>query len=133
MPASEQFCRFVLEQLGALARVEARRMFGGRGLYCAGVFFGLIARNDTLYFRTGESNVADYDARGMPAFRPFPDRPHVGGRYREVPPEVLEDAELLLEWARRAMAAGSPIKARAPGAPRRRSASKSRRRTPGID
>jgi DNA transformation protein len=108
MQTSDELCRFVLEQLAALGNVEARRMFGGRGLYCNGVFFGLIARDDVLYLRAAAGNVADYDARGMPAFRPFPDRPQVGGRYREVPPDVLEEAELLIEWARRALdAAGA--------------------------
>jgi TfoX/Sxy family transcriptional regulator of competence genes len=31
-------------------------MFGGVGLFVDGLMFGLIGRNDTLFFKTDESN-----------------------------------------------------------------------------
>jgi DNA transformation protein and related proteins len=102
MAVTPDFCRYVLEQLDGLGRVKSRRMFGALGLYCDGTFFGLIA-SDVLYFRVGDSNRGDYEARRMGRFRPYRDRPHLSMNYCEVPGDVLEDAEECILWARRSV------------------------------
>ena len=114
MPVSSDYLAYVLEQLAGLAGLSARRMFGGVGLYCEELFFGLID-NDTLYLRVNDDNRADYTARGMSAFRPYADRPELSMSYYEAPADVLEDAAQLVSWARRsvavAMAAAKPARA----------------------
>ena len=102
MPTNSGYVSYVLEQLSALGQVSARRMFGGVGLYHGGLFFGLLA-NDTLYFKVGDSNRADYESRGMGRFRPYRDRPELSMTYYEVPADVLEDSEELTGWARRSV------------------------------
>lgn len=122
MAITDEFLLYVLEQLGALGAVAARRMFGAVGLYCDGVFFGLIA-GDVLYFKVGDSNRGDYAARGMSRFRPYRDRPHLSMNYYEVPADVLEEPEECALWARRSLnIVNSPRKGRARGSnkPRRR-------------
>jgi DNA transformation protein len=99
---SADYLAYVLDQLAELGGVRSRRMFGGAGLYRDELFFGLIA-DDTLYLRADDSNRADYTARAARAFRPYPDRPEVSMRYYEVPADVLEDRDELVEWARRAV------------------------------
>jgi DNA transformation protein len=111
MPVSPQFREYVLEQLAALGRLRANRMFGGVGLYGDEVFFGLID-DDTLYFKTGESNVAAYRDRGMPRFMPFPERNPQTLGYHQVPADVIEDAETLVEWARAAVRVAAAAKKR---------------------
>jgi len=124
MAVSAEFCRYVLEQLHSLGRVDSRRMFGAVGLYCDGGFFGLIAA-DVLYFRVGDANRRDYEARGMSRFRPFRDRPQLSLRYYEVPADVLEDAEECAAWAQRSLiVAHSQMN----GRPRRAARSKRRAR-----
>jgi len=119
LPVSSDYLAYVLEQLAGLAGLSARRMFGGVGLYCEELFFGLID-NDTLYLRVNDDNRADYTARGMSAFRPYADRPELSMSYYEAPADVLEDAAQLVSWARRSVAvaagklAGKPA-ARRPG------------------
>jgi len=83
LKVSDAFKRFVLDQLEELGDVTPRSMFGGVGLYHAGVFFGLLAR-DTLYLKIDDSSRPDYEAAGMAAFRPYRGR---GGtmRYAQVP------------------------------------------------
>jgi DNA transformation protein len=98
-----QYLEFVLEQLAALGSLRWRRMFGGIGLYSADLFFGLID-DDTLFFKTNESNAAEYQSRNMPRFMPPTDRPIGPFGYHQVPADVIEDAEILAEWARRAVA-----------------------------
>jgi DNA transformation protein len=101
MAVSRDFINYVLEQLAALEGLSTRRMFGAVGLYGEGAFFGLIS-SDVLYFKVGESNRADFEARGMGQFRPYKNRPKVALSFSEVPADVLEDAEECARWARRA-------------------------------
>ena len=109
MAVSSDYLQYVLEQLGGLAHVTSRRMFGGIGLYCDDVFFGLIS-DDTLFFKVDDSNRPDYAARGMAPFRPFRDRPDQSMSYFEVPADALEDRDELTMWARKSLAAAATKK-----------------------
>ena len=73
------------------------------GLYSGGLFFGLID-DDTLFFKTGASNYAEYQARNMPRFMPPANRPLGPLGYHQVPADIIEDAESLVSWARKAVA-----------------------------
>jgi DNA transformation protein len=107
---SAPFKSFVLDQLEDLEDVTSRAMFGGVGLYCRGVFFGIIAR-DVLYLKADDTNRRDYEKRGMPAFTPYPDRRGTTNAertgtmgYYAVPVDVLESAADLAEWAKKSVA-----------------------------
>jgi DNA transformation protein and related proteins len=103
MPISASFRSFVIDQLDGLGEVTSKAMFGGVGLYCGDLFFGLIAR-DALYLKVDDDNRPDYQRAGMKPFRPFADRPGTMGYY-EVPTDILESASDLTEWARRSVRA----------------------------
>jgi DNA transformation protein len=103
MAVQPQFLAYVLEQLDSLGHLSSRRMFGAVGLYSGELFFGLID-DDTLFFKSDESNSADYTARNMPRFMPFPERPEAVMAYYQVPADIIEDAELLVAWARKSVA-----------------------------
>jgi len=122
MPVSNDFLAYVIDQLAGLAPVRSRRMFGGVGLYADDVFFGLID-NDTLYLKVDDSNRADYLARGCTPFRPFPDEPTYSMSYFQAPADVLEEPEVLVQWARKSVAAGG-AGARKQASRRKRSAGK---------
>jgi TfoX/Sxy family transcriptional regulator of competence genes len=49
-PADDSFAAFVIDQLRGPGAVEARSMFGGKGLYWKDQMFGLIDES-RLYFR----------------------------------------------------------------------------------
>lgn len=117
MTTSDSFLTFVLEQLAGLGRVRSRRMFGGTGLYCDDLFFALID-DDTLYLKVDDSTREEYVARGLRPFRPFADKPEFSMRYYQAPVEALEDAEVLVDWARKAVRAAEA--ARKPSAPGKR-------------
>lgn len=109
MAVGAAFLQYILEQLERTGRVTSRRMFGGVGLYCDDVFFGLID-DDTLYFKVNDTTRADYEARGSKPFKPYADRPEVSMSYYTVPADILDDAEEFVAWARGsvAIAAASP-------------------------
>ena len=118
MAVSPEFRAYVLDLLGPLGRVGARSMFGGAGLYLDGTMFGLMTRRDVLYFRTDADNRGDFEAAGMGPFVPFED-----GRmtmpYHEAPAHVMEDAEEMCAWARRAWEAARRARDRDKSTPRR--------------
>ena len=122
LKVSDGFRSFVLDQLEELGNVTPRSMFGGVGLYHAGVFFGLLAR-DTLYLKVDASTLSDYERAGMKPFKPYPGRQTGTMRYYSVPLEILESPIDLAAWARKAIAvaARSPASTRPPA--RRSSAS----------
>jgi DNA transformation protein len=102
MPVSDEYLMYVVEQLTCVGHVHPRRMFGGAGLYCDGLFFGLVA-DDVLYFKVDDSNRADYEAEGMGPFQPYPDKSYVM-QYYEVPVDILESPPTLRDWAAKALA-----------------------------
>jgi DNA transformation protein and related proteins len=100
--ADEELRDLLLDALAPLG-VRSRAMFGGHGLYLGDKFFGMIT-DGAVYFRTGDESREEYRARGMAALQPK-NRvrgPRTVDRNFEVPPEVLEDQALLVEWALRA-------------------------------
>jgi DNA transformation protein len=103
LKSSSGFVEFVLDQLVELGDVTAKSMFGGTGLYCGDLFFGIIAR-DELYLKVDENDRAAYEAAGSRPFRPYPDRSGTM-QYYAVPVDVLESAPELVRWARGAVAA----------------------------
>jgi DNA transformation protein len=102
------FNEFVLDQLNAVPDVRARAMFGAHGLYAGAYFFGILDEG-RLFFKTDAQSQADYTARGMEAIAYESKGRVVTMNFYEVPPDVLENAPELTEWARRAIqiAAGS--------------------------
>lgn len=91
MAADEGFRDRVLAKLAPLPGVSCRSMFGGFGIFSEQGMFGLIS-GSTLFFKVGESNLAEYEKAGSKKYGPMP--------YYAVPEVVLEDDALLLSWAR---------------------------------
>lgn len=96
----DSFKDFVLDQLQELQDIEARRMFGGFGLYQEETFFG-IAHKGRLYFKIDDSIVGEYRKRNMKPFRP--NARQTLKTYYQVPAEILEDVDRLCEWAKKAV------------------------------
>lgn len=101
--SSASFERFVLDQLSDLGPVTSRKMFGGVGLYCGDVFFGIIAR-DELYLKVDDSTRDRYERAGMHPFKPYANR-STTMKYYAVPVGVLESSVELTRWAQDAVAA----------------------------
>ena len=100
MAKDDSFKDFVLDQLQELDDVEARRMFGGFGLYQDETFFGIIHRG-RLYFKIDESTVGEYRKRKMKPFRP--NAKQTLKSYYQVPVDIIEDADQLCRWAETAI------------------------------
>jgi DNA transformation protein len=98
---SRGYCDYVVDLLSPWARVTAKAMFGGFGLYRQGQIFAIIV-DDTLYFKVGDSNRSDYEAAGSSPFTYEAKGKKTVMSYWRVPEEILEDPESLGFWAEKA-------------------------------
>jgi DNA transformation protein len=101
MPVSQEYLDYVIDQLTGFGPVKSKRMFGGAGLYLEGFFFGLVS-DDVLYLKADDSNKPDYTAAGSGPFKPF-GKDSYEMSYFEVPGDVLDTPDLLIEWAAKAL------------------------------
>ena len=102
MAVSAEFRAYVLEQLGRVAPVTSRSMFGGVGVYSEGVFFAVVD-DDRVYFKTDDGNRADFERAGMGPFQPFGEDAKPMS-YHELPGELLESPDELRPWMEKSLA-----------------------------
>ena len=105
MAVTDEYLAYALDQLASVGPVQAKRMFGGAGIYCHGVMFALIA-DDVLYLKVDDTNRPDFEKAGMDPFRPYLDKSATMSYY-EVPGDVLENKPTLTRWAQRALRVAS--------------------------
>ena len=96
----DSFKDFVLDQLQELDDVEARRMFGGYGIYQDETFFGIIHKGK-LFFKINEATVGEYRRRKMKPFRP--NAKQTLKSYYQVPVDIIEDQDEVRRWAVKAV------------------------------
>lgn len=100
-----------------LGPVEARRMFGGWGLFLDDVMFALVS-DDRLYLKVDAESEGRFVAAGCDAFTYRRRDRRVAVSYRAAPPAALADPAELRPWAELAVAAAR--RARAARSARRR-------------
>ncbi|MCS7003199.1 MAG: TfoX/Sxy family protein [Dehalococcoidia bacterium] len=99
MPLSA-FCQQIVAYLSPLGAVTTRAMFGGHGVYCDGIMFGLVA-DDTLYLKVDTGIRAGFAAAGSAPFRSTgKGGAPIAMSYWRVPDDFVEDQPMALDWAR---------------------------------
>ena len=101
MAKENEFITFLLELLEPLGSVEAKSMFGGFGIYRQGLMFGLVSQ-DTFFLKTDDKNRADFEGKGLRPFTYLRKGKELSMSYHQAPPEAMDDAEVLCEWAQKA-------------------------------
>lgn len=112
MPLSPGFSDYVLELLAGFGRVEARRMFGGAGLYRDGVMFAILD-DDVVFFRVDDKLEAELRAQGSApwVYSMKPDGSIRSMGYWRMPETAADDPDEAVAIARRAFAAAVSRKA----------------------
>ena len=121
MANSNDFVAFVLEQMSTFGPINAKRMFGGHGLYLDGLMFALID-DDRLYLKVDDQTRTDFVAKQTKPFTYQRKGEAASLSYYEAPSEVFDDKADMLVWARKAYET----------ALRNRAAPKKSRRTPKL-
>lgn len=106
MAVSPSFVEHALDLVSLAAPTEARRMFGGFGLFCRGSMYGLLDDEELFLKVDDECRQAFLDAGCRQWVYPGPRGPMPGGYFRP-PDEAHEDAEAMLPWARLALDAAA--------------------------
>src|SRR5262245_5793006 len=102
------FGEFLKDHLRGLGQVTVRRMFGGAGVYCDGLMFGLVA-DDTLYFRVDDGNRGAFEAEGSVPFTYDGRGRTIVLPYWRVPERLFDEPDEMLVWARAALAAARRV------------------------
>ena len=84
-------CGQVVDFLAQTGDVTSRKMFGGHGIFENGLMFALVNSKAKLYFKVGDKNRHDYEKACSSRFGKMP--------YWEVPKKVMDNDNLLLQWA----------------------------------
>jgi DNA transformation protein len=96
---SSDYVEYVKEQLSGLRQLSAKRLFGGLSISADGALFGMIMDN-ALYFAVDDTTRAQYEAMGSRCFSYQTRKGRVDvKRFYEVPGDLLDDSERLLELA----------------------------------
>lgn len=107
-----QIIDYLCDVLAPLGVVEPRSRFGGWGLYIDDVMFTLI-RDQEAYFRADDTSAGDYEALGLSRYK-SPINRGIIMPYYQLPPDLFDDPDLMVEWAERALAAARRAKAAKP-------------------
>jgi DNA transformation protein len=133
MANTPTFVDHALDLLSPLGPVQARRMFGGHGLYARGVMFGLLD-DDELFLKTDEESRPRFVGAGCRMWV-FPGAAETG--YYRPPDEAHEEPEAMLPWARLGLEAAlrkqAATAAKARAAAERRAAREARAAAPGRE
>ncbi len=100
----DAFVEYVCDQVDDLDAVTYKPMFGGYGLYCGVCFFGIVF-DGRLYFKTDEQTRAQYEEWEMKPFQP--NAKQTLRSYYEVPGELIDDREKMVELAEDAVTVAS--------------------------
>ncbi len=102
MPNSPEFVSHAVDLLSLVGAVQARAMFGGHGLYCRGVMFGLLD-DDELFLKTDDACRGEFEAAGCRRWVYESRRGPMEMGYFRPPDDAHEDPEAMLPWARLAL------------------------------
>ncbi len=106
---------FIRELFAQFRPVTTKRLFGGAGLYCEALMFGIVF-DGAIYLKVDETSIADFEREGS---RPFVyTRARSPGRvgrqslsYWRLPERLYDDPDELAVWAGRALAIAERKKA----------------------
>jgi DNA transformation protein len=102
MALSAEYLAFIKDQMSGFGPVSIKRMFGGAGVSLDEVNFAIIA-GEILYFKADMVNEPDFAAEDL---EPFSYEGRKGKRmqmsYRRAPPRVMDDADEMTRWCRKA-------------------------------
>ncbi len=101
MKKHSEFIEFLKEVFEDFGLLEARKMFGGYGIYHDGIMFALVADN-TLYLKADESTRSHFESRDLPPFEYERKDKTVKMSYFLAPDEILDNREEAAVWASRA-------------------------------
>ncbi|HMB56717.1 MAG TPA: TfoX/Sxy family protein [Arenimonas sp.] len=104
MKRDDGFIAYLHELLDPLGTISTRRMFGGHGIYCDGVFFAIVI-DERIYLKVDEESRGRFHDAGCAPFVYESRGEPIAMSYWSVPDEAMDSAEQMQPWAKLAIAA----------------------------
>jgi len=99
MPEAQEFATHIVDLLDTFGPCEARRMFGGYGIFHQGLMFALIA-DGSLYLKADDETRELFSAENCEAFSYYKKEKEYQLSYYLAPEEFFEEQDACLRWAR---------------------------------
>lgn len=99
MSAPQEFATHIVDLLDPFGPCEARRMFGGFGIFHQELMFALIA-DANLYLKTDSQTRELFEAESSEPFSYYKKDKEYKLSYYLAPDEFFEDNDATLRWAR---------------------------------
>lgn len=115
------FIDHCLELLQPGGLPQAKRMFGGYGIYLDGLFIAIVA-DEQLYLKADASTRTVFEAAGCQRFSYLARGKTMQMDYWSAPAEAMESAGQMQPWARRSLEAALRARATKAAAPGRKRA-----------
>jgi len=127
----DEFIEYVLELFGPFGTVQARRMFGGHGVFLDGLMFALVS-GDVLYLKADAMNRVEFEQAGCDLFSYARKGKTASLNFFRAPADAMESPDLMLPWARSAYAAALRTNAKKQAAGQAQAARKIARQQPAA-
>jgi len=99
--AEGAFVDYIVDLMQSIGPVNAKRMFGGHGIFLEGLMFGLVA-DSVLYLKADDTSSKDFTDMDLGAFTYIKQGKATKLSYYQCPEEALESAEEMNIWANKA-------------------------------
>ncbi len=98
MAVSSSFLEFVKETFAVFGEISVRKMFGGAGVYCDGLFFAVLD-DETVYLKTDEVTRREFENAGLERFSfETKDGTVTSTSYFAAPEGMFDDEDELRRW-----------------------------------
>ena len=104
MSEAQEFATHIVDLLDTFGPCEAKRMFGGYGIFHQGLMFALIA-DGNLYLKADDKTRELFSAEGSEAFSYLKKEKEYRLSYYLAPEDFFEDPDACQLWARMAFEA----------------------------
>lgn len=98
MANSDGFIAYLVDNLHYLGPVQAKRMFGGHGLFLGEVMFALVI-DDQLYLKADKTTADSFIVQGLERFTYMKQGQRCYINYYQAPETCLDDSEALVKWS----------------------------------
>ena len=99
MSAAQDYATHIVELLEPFAQCQARRMFGGHGIFREDLMFALIA-DGSLYLKADDENRERFLAEGCEPFSYYKQDKQYRLSYYLAPESFFDDEQARMGWAR---------------------------------
>lgn len=95
---NDGFIDYLHELLDPVGRIAVRRMFGGHGLYCDGIFFAIVIE-ERLYLKADAQSRLRFEQAGCAPFVYDGHGRRIEMSYWNAPDEAMDSADDMRPWA----------------------------------